>query len=265
MAVDAERLAKMNAARAAKLVDGNTRARGEEKIQLALSWVYRWGWTTPAILDTLVKSRSSLGARMTKAGLLQRTRTKSGGAVRGVPQWILTLTELGLAEAEKHFSTPDELLDYDTDPLRVNQANLRHNVLAQGSTAKNLASGFIVDYKTEAQMADKSLPNQKQPDALWIKKNGDKIAVEVELSAKWSRQLDQFILGCWNGLTENRFTQVWMISDSNAILVRYAEAVEAGASLNIWARDIKSRHWSVERIDKIPAGLKERFKWQKID
>ena len=263
--MDAEQLAKMNAARAAVLVAGNTRARGAQKMQQALNWVYRWGWSTPALLDILVASRSSLGARMCKAGLLQRTRTKSGGAVQGVPQWILTLTDFGLAETVKHFENPEELLTYNTDPLHVNQANLRHDMLAQTATARNMASGYLADFRTEAQMADKSRPNQKQPDVLWLMDNGEKTAVEIELTAKWARQLDQFILGCWNGLEAKRFTHVLLVSDSNAILARYASAIEPGTPLNIWDRDIKSRHWSVQKTVKIPAGLKEKFLWQKIN
>jgi hypothetical protein len=93
LAAHAVRVAKMN---------GKTPLQiGAEKTQTALNWVYRWGWSSPFTVDMLGGSaRRGLAARLVKNGLLRSTRTQSGGAVRGVPAQILTLTETGQAEVE---------------------------------------------------------------------------------------------------------------------------------------------------------------------
>jgi len=112
-------------------------------------------------------------------------------------------------------------------------------------------------------MATKSEKGTKQPDVLWNQElSGQKIrlAIEVELSAKWSRDLDQFIQRCVTSLlgASPRFDQIILITDSPAIERRYKEAFKHGAEYGLWERDAQ-RRWSMVDTEKVPLAAAERF------
>ena len=236
-----DKAAKMAVARAAmavKMPGQSPRARGQEKAAKALLWVYRWGWASPQTLEFLTGAvRSGLGARLVKNKLLQSTKTESGGAVRGIPVYLLTLTQDGRDEVEKHIADPADLLDYETNPYKIDQSKLRHGELAQRATARNLAAGRISGYVTEAMGAAKSAAGVKQHDVIWLLPDGQKHGVEVELSAKWSRKLDEFILSCCLSLQHKRVDQVSIVTDSKAIQHRYKTAFEVGKTFGKWEKN----------------------------
>lgn len=227
----------------------------------ALSWIYRWGWSSPTVIDDLGSTaRRGLARRMVNSQLLRATRTESGGVLESVPNYILTLTELGLMEAERFHST---LLPYNLDPYRIDQAKIRHDLMAQTATLKNMKLGHITAFKTEREMAVASAADVKQPDALWILKNGDKVAVEIELTAKWERPLDDFVRKCVIALTPYkdtpaRFNILAIITDSPSIVDRYKEAFSAGSSYSKWAKD-ERRHWGVIATYTIPEEVTKRI------
>ena len=208
--MDDDKLAKMRMARQEILNGQSPRERGDEKMRLALDWIYRWGYSSPKVIELIGgAARSGLSARLVKRGLLRSTRTESGGGLKGVPDVILTLTELGQQEIER---VSNKLLQYDQDPYRVNQLKLRHDTLAQTATAKALTNGSIQDFRTERELAQRSQQGVKQPDVLWAM-DDLRVAVEIELTAKWDRLLDQFVDSCINALTssnekEPRFHQI---------------------------------------------------------
>lgn len=258
-----------NAREAAEAIMGDMspRQRGHQKTIWALDWIYRWGWSSPSTIETVGGAiRSGLAARLVRKGLLARTKTEAAGAIRGVPAYILTLTELGLAEIERNRET---LLRYEIDPYRINQSQIRHYQLAQSATANALDSGTIADYQTERELAEASQSGVKQPDVIWLMPDGSKIGVEVELTAKWDRRLDEFIRACLLAVTDTqagpaKLDKIAVVSDSQAILKRYRAACAPGAELGIWERD-QSRHWIKTRTGKVPASLEGKMLWQFID
>jgi len=257
--------AQLQAGRKALQVAGiSPRKRGKEREKQALRWIYNWGWSTPSTVELLVGgNRAGLAARLARNGLINKTRTESGGGHREVPAYILTLTELGIQEVERFIDDPDQLLPCDLDPYKVNQALLRHNNIAQIATAKALRNETITGYITERQMATKSEKGTKQPDVLWHQELGNqniRLAIEVELSAKWSRDLDQFIQRCVTALlgASPRFDQIILITDSPAIERRYKEAFRHGAEYGLWERDAQ-RRWSMVDTEKVPLAAAERF------
>lgn len=205
---------------------------GEIRKNKALLWVYRWGWTTAGVLEMLVGSqRSGLGARLTKAGFLRSTKTESGS-----PPTFLTLTTQGRQEVEKFLKTSSDLIDYQLDPYRIDQTKMKHGISAQTSTARNLQSGGIVEYVTESMAAAKSKKNIKQHDVVWISKNGEKIGVEIELSAKWARKLDEFVLSCILSIQNKRVHRINIATDSEAIQERYEKEFEVGNKFGKWEK-----------------------------
>lgn len=261
---DENRHDKLMEARAAALAGRSPREVGRDKVAAALDWVYRWGWSAASVLDEIGDSkRRGLAARMTKSGLLVATKTQAGGAVRGVPVHMLTLSGLGLAEAERMRET---LLPYRLDPARVYQGQLRHDGLTQVATLRALNAGRITEFRTPVEFAEASKPNQKQPDAVWRLASGQRLAVEVELTAKWGRQLDQFVLGCVQSFGEkaaNRVDQIAIVSDSPAILRRYGAALAAGATVGIWKKE--GSVWKRKELKKIPDWMSGKVICQLID
>ena len=259
--MDDDKLAKMRMARQEILNGQSPRERGDEKMRLALDWIYRWGYSSPKVIELIGgAARSGLSARLVKRGLLRSTRTESGGGLKGVPDVILTLTELGQQEIER---VSNKLLQYDQDPYRVNQLKLRHDTLAQTATAKALTNGSIQDFRTERELAQRSQQGVKQPDVLWAMDNL-RVAVEIELTAKWDRLLDQFVDSCINALSssnekEPRFHQILLATDSPAISKRYKAAFDPGQTYGIWKKDDKAGRWKMDGTRKVPNWIEGKF------
>ncbi|WP_322034620.1 hypothetical protein [Burkholderia sp. BCC1970] len=256
------RLAAARVARATFLVDKSPRARGDEKTRLALDWIYRWGWASPSTLDLLSGTVGrGLGTRLVKRGFLIKTRTQAGGGMKGVPTWLLTLSQAGLEEIER---VRDTLLPYELDPYRIRQDQLRHYQLAQLATARNLVKGNLLkSYVTEKELAARSTAGIKQPDVVWVLQSGAQIAVEVELSAKWARDLDHFVHACIQSLAQRadgsrpRFDMVTINTDSPAIVRRYQAAFQPGANYSRWKKDAQ-RRWVVSGTAEVPAWIEGR-------
>jgi hypothetical protein len=242
------------------------RIRGAEKQLTALDWTYRWGWTSAKILDLATGGgRTGLAARLVKNKLLKATRTESGGSIKGIPIQLLTLTEIGLDEAERH---REDLINYEIDPYRIDQSKLRHDCLAQLFTANGLKTGAINAFKTPRELASKSNKETKQPDILWISGN-QRIGVEVELSAKWERKLDEFIQKCIISLSSdgnlvNRVNSIILVSDSKAIVKRYTEAFTPGQNFGLWQKSERG-FWSPIGQSQIPKWIEGKVTCRQID
>jgi len=244
-------------AKGKEVLDGRTpRERGEEKTLAVLDWVYRWTWTSPTTAETLGGAqRSGLAARLVKKGYLRSTRTAAGGGEPGVPLNILTLTERGLMHIER---TREVLLPYEMDPYRIRQSKLRHDQIAQMATAKQLQNGNISGYLSEKEMAMPSKLRVKQPDVCWV--IGDtKTAIEVELTAKWDRDLDEFVAASIASLTEidgvTRFNFITIVSDSRAIISRYRAAFQPKSGYGEWVKNDAGK-WTKPTVLTVPQWVK---------
>ena len=256
--------AQLIAARAMLATGKSPRQIGEESRLKVIKFIYRFGYTSASIVQLLL-GRTSAGyaQKLARQGWLVTTKTESG-----IPASFFTLTELGLQEAERHAT---ELYRYpEIDPFKVNQQQIRHNLLAQSLTVNAVNTEVITDFATErmfSQGGDRS--GAKRPDVVWMTKAGLRIAVEIELSAKWARDLDEFVLGIARALqptsdkpaTYSRFA---VISDSKAILDRYRFAMQSGTALSIWKKNERG-HWVIEKTIKVPDWLISKIDFQLIE
>lgn len=260
-----EVLAKLVLARAA-LNGQSPRSIGAQKQRVALDWIYRWGWSSSTILDLATGGgRTGLAVRLVKNGLLASTKTESGG-VKGSPNNLLTLTPKGLDEAERHCM---DLIQYEIDPYRIDQSKLRHDSLAQRATATSLTSGTITHFKTPKELAAKSNKETKQPDVIWIEKDNRRIGVEIELSAKWERKLDQFVNSCIISMSTdahevNVVNKIYLVSDSKAIITRYREAFTPDRIFKLWFKNDRG-FWMSDKSKKVPEWTKEKISFQFIE
>ena len=239
-----------NAVREQSLRGQSPRARGHEKTLIALDWIYRWGWASPRTVDQIGGAqRRGLGARLVRAGVLIETPTAAPGALTGVPSKILTLSEIGLGEAELNH---EALLPYSVDPARVRQDRLRHNELVQRLTADAASKQNIRAYRSEREIVITGGASDKIPDALWQMPGRDWVSLEVELTAKWGRALDQFVTGSVqilkNGIAGHPIQQLIIVSTSQALIQRYQAAFSPDATANIWRKSPTGRWGIVETL-----------------
>jgi hypothetical protein len=261
---------KTRAALATRLAGGedgpkNTRELGEEKERLALDWLYRWGWAWPEILEEVGGSKSNrLAARLEKNKLITSIAPEAGG-MRHIPRKLIVLTKFGLSEAERFQKV---LLPYETDAYRIRQTHIKHHVFCQKATMsqiqeakKNPDTNF--EFKTERELAQKSQAEFKQPDIAWFL-NKDRIAVEIELTAKWERDLDQFVSSTIKSLTTLKYTDgtvvnarfdlMFLFSDSPAIIERYRKCFKPGYVYYKWEKD-QNEKWVKKSEHKVSESL----------
>ena len=261
---------QLQAGRKAMQATGKSpRQVGYERAKKALKWIYEWGWSTPSNIELLVGgNKSGLARRLAKQGLINRTRTASGGGHREVPAYILTLTKRGEEEVVRDIERAEDLLPYQTDPYRINQLLMRHDNMVQTATLKALLKGDITSYRTPAQLAEGSKVGVKQPDALWITQGEGfvhRLAIEVELTPKWHRHLDRTISAYVNALTgeDCRFDQVMFISDSLATIERYQKAFSPGREYHFWKKD-NQNNWVTSGSGTVPVEVSERVICQHV-
>lgn len=255
-----EKLELLNSARAEKMRGMSPRERGDYKVQRVIEWTYKWGYVSAKTAELVCNtSRTSIAKRLEKAGLLISTKTKAGGALRDVPSYIFTLSRLGLELAEKNV---EELIDYELDPFRIRQDQLRHSEIAQIITATQINQNFLQDFFTEKEAAQKSEKSKKQPDIIWHSSD-QTYFVEIELSAKWGRKLDQFVEYNVLAIAESRCDKVLIYSDSDAIIKRYSDAFTPGRELNLWEKNKKGFYDLKNRIT-VPEYMKGQVLCLKI-
>lgn len=250
---------------AAEYLNGQSpRARGEAKLKSALEWIYLNGWTSADLLRQVVgQAAGGYAAKLVRSGLLVETRTQSGCVQKGVPKSVLTLSRIGLEEAER-FRT-DSYPYIEINPLRIPQHLIRHNLIAQQLTLTALRSGSACAYFTERMLqraGDKK--EEKKPDVEWkLCMSGDLAAVEVELSAKWGRDLDDFILKICIALDDRkgppRYNKFFIFSDSPAILARYEKALAPGSRYMLWRSDPIARKYYKETALTVPDYVHNRI------
>jgi hypothetical protein len=246
------------------------RELSQNNLIAAVKWTYRWGVTSTPILSAwMEKSSGAAVKRLIERGWLNSTKTRSG-----IPPSFITLSQLGLDEATKYV---DILLPYpELDPFRVKQDMLRHSLLTQRLTIKELDNSRIIHFETEREIAIRGdQRNTKRPDAIWLERTGSpdragtRFGVEVELSGKWSRDLDDFVFGIILALSEaggkhRQLDRFIIYSDSEAILERYEQAMAPGSPLNIWKKNGRG-HWAVIEEIKVPEWLARHVEFRKIE
>lgn len=256
--------AQLAAARCVIAESGKSpRELGKESRLKILEWIYQWGFTSSSV-GQLLLGRTSGGylKKLSNQGWLVSTKTKSG-----VPASYFTLSQMGIQDAERHANI---LCKYsEIDPYKVDQSKIRHYLIAQSSTVNALKVGLITDYETERMFGvggDKL--GVKRPDVVWVTTAGHRYGIEVELSAKWERHLDDFVLKVIRALKSNgdnilEFSRFVIVSDSPAIINRYSTAMQSGQPLSIWEKSDRG-HWVVQKTIRVPDWLISRVDFKLI-
>lgn len=241
----------------------NPLAQGVANKKQGLVWVYHWGYSSAPVLQALLRHTGmtwTTGA--VKQGWLRKTGTTSRERVR-----VVTLTEKGLAWVEQR---SDVLLKYsELDPHRISPVTIWHNLLAQKLTLHAAHRGEISSFMTERVLATRSAPGSKQPDVVWHTKDGQRVAIEVELTAKWDRRFDQFVRKTIAALSAGeegerpRFDRFEIMTTSKAIASRYSKAFMPGARLGVWRESAKGTA-TLDHFTDVPDWVHERISFTLI-
>jgi len=230
----------------------------------ALRWIYLWGYTTAAILQLVLRHAGmSWTTGAVARGWLRKTPITARDRIR-----VLTLTERSLAWVEQR---SDVLLKYsELDPHRISALTINHQLLAQRITIHAARSGEISSHLTERVLAARSELGVKQPDVLWLTKAGQRIGVEVELTGKWDRRFDEFLLKTINSLSTkddsgpSKVEYVLIATTSKAILSRYKLAFRAGQPFRTWRTSPKGAS-SADGVREMPGWVTARMLFRLVD
>lgn len=235
--------------------------RAQQNKLTAVDWVFRWGATSSQVLRLCLNKESASWASIAvKRGLLRSTRTASG-----MPIVFYTLTELGLELAHHHAT---RLIAYpELDPFRVNQANLRHDLMVQRLSIIAVRDGLVDKVVSERELNAGDHRGQKRPDAIWQLNDGRKIGIELELSAKWGRKLDDFISAIATAVdpvhAPDNLDAFSIITDSEAISDRYRDAMRPGQPMRRWTKNARN-HWVIEDETVVPEWMQHRIDFRVI-
>lgn len=241
--------------------DLSAHAMGESHRRRVAIWTYVWGFTTAGLIRILLqKAAYGWTSNAIRRGLLRATNTASG-----VPRQIITLTDQGQALAEQHLP---EHFDYiEREPHKINQATIWHQVQTQRVTIEALNAGEIDAIWTERQDAVRSRRGEKKPDVVWRLPGNIRAGVEMELSGKWDRRLDDFVSSISVALSpaadgrRPRFDKFIVITDSDAIVKRYTAAFAQGAHVRLWGKNRRGQ-WEVEHVNEVPDWLHEKIEFR---
>ena len=235
---------------AALLPTGTTPAtRGLEKQQQALGWLLRWHFSTNAIVCEMLGIRDSgYLAKLAKRGLVEKvfTPTLATGA-------IYVLTESGLWDA---LADLEDLIPYPHDALRLNHKLLRHSLCVQRTVVRLQG---LQEAIPERLLITHGKAGEKMPDALILtdKTTPHWAALEIELTPKYERELDQTMLAHVLAMERGDYAFVIYMSQSEALLNRYKRHLEK--PIQCWVKDAAAQKWKTSKMFSVPSELLPRF------
>lgn len=210
---------------------------GAERARAALTWLRRWGWSSPTVLDTLTRStRRGLVARLERAKMVESIEIDFYSiAIAPLPKKLVKLTEMGQQVAESFCSKVKTIYD---DIARPKPQQLLHDVKVQEIAAKYVAEGAELVYS--APELNRFVKSGKIPDAV-VSRDGKKIAIELELTKKRDDEFYFGIEALCESMKNKRFNSYTIYCGSAAIAERYKTALVPNTMIDRYAR-AENRH-----------------------
>lgn len=241
----------------AKLNGISPQERGEQKDKLAITWLYRWRFSSPSLLEQVVgNTRSNLIPKLIKRGWIYAVQLHKGG-YRNRATKVVALTEEGVRMAQYWSS---HMTAYDLSRHQLLRANHDHDLKVQELTLARLRDNKITAYRTAHMLGGRS-EHQKYPDVIWELPSGETCMVEVELTPKWGPKFSELVMRLIDAIQQEQHHLILLASDSQALLDRYVAALQPGAVYDVYARDAQ-RKWQVMGTNVVPGCMKGRVVWQ---
>ena len=237
-------------------------AQAELNKYRAFLLIYKFGFSTDKLITKILnKKATGWAASQVKSGWLKRIES-----VAPHPGPIFTLTSTGLAWIEQHVKHihryPEE------NSAKIHWPSLRHNLFCQAFLVSELKNKKLISYRAERQNSLKiDKPGVKKPDMVFYGDDSTRVAIEVELSSKWDRRLDDFILKIARDLGyqgDKKYDRYVIVSNSEALINQYRKAFEAGRYLRDWYKDDRG-HWMCSVEGCIPEEISIRVKFMRFE
>lgn len=216
--------------RAADYLDGKSPSqRGKEKLLRVIVWVHRWGVTDAGIIKQVAGIEANgYATKLARQGWL-KTRLLPGG------KRVFGLTERAVALASRAVS-----LDW-LDVANAPTGHLEHDLQVQRLVLHLIQTGWSVgEYKSERELATGAAG--KRPDALVRHSSGKWHALELELTPKFGRALDEFRYRICVLIQAEEADGVLVVCGSENQKNTYAKAFAAGTAFGIWEKGASGKY-----------------------
>jgi len=247
----------------------------EHNLRKVLDWLYRWGYSSAELISKMLGR-----ANLSHARRLEKQRWIRSVTVKGY-QTYFVLTDNGLAEAIKNYSVLQDIQGHSasrfttellSNPVRVNLPNLYHDLIVQSETIAALQKGFIIDYLTPRMYDFKgAYALNNLPNAIFVyetlneqKKIVNKmLGIEIELIPKSRERFDLFITEMLDDVQTQRLNRYKIISPSQAILNRYAQALKPGNKVKMWKSHGKGKFEYIGKTHTVQSWVPTYIKLRK--
>ena len=226
----------LNAARSAKLAGLTPRARGQQKIDACLVWLYKWGWSSPEILRRVAGAAQPIVPRLVSAGLARKLQLTSGG-IAGRPNFGVVLTHDGLTQAMR---STDLVAKYSE---KIRETQITHDLFAQTVTLALLQTKQISDY-TPARLLEGQLGKIPDVTGFVTDTEGQTIrqfCIEIELEQKTGNKFDLFATRLIKYLQRNANRFVLIATDRDVVLNWYKRRFREQSKLLLIEADGKGK------------------------
>ena len=200
--------------------------RGAEKQAHVLNWLYHWGYgSASTIVAASGAEDRGYTQRLVRAGLIRPVPTTRCPTTAT----IFVLTRDGLEQAR---SQTEVHLDYpELDSRRVNQVNVRHNLIAQRELLARLPE--FHSWRSDRDFGQ-NMPEAKRPDGGLVDTLGHVLGIEIELTGKWGRRLDQLAIRMVVSIAQEKFAGFLVLCASNNMIERYRAVLAPGHQIRKW-------------------------------
>jgi hypothetical protein len=254
------------------------RARAQEKREITLRWLNRWGYTTPNVLSHLLATPQGpeplLGSRLItqliKIGMVREVacggnwgywkllrNARTGRRERQGP-FLAMLTEAGKSTASGLDDAPGARWERQVSGIQI----VRHNLICQQVVAMTLNTTRYVDYRPDSTLEVPSTVGQKRPDCVLTRSDGALLALEIELTPKQGTARDRSLTASLMMLKRGGVNGVLYLFASEQCAAGYRAIWESGR-LPYWYRE--SGCWRQDGVTDIPEHLRSCAWFQQSD
>lgn len=218
---------------------GSPNTQAEYNKYRAFLLIYKFGFSTDKLITRILnKKATGWASTQVKRGWLRKV--ESAGQHPGP---IFTLTRAGISWIEQHVKN---LQPYpEENSTKIHWPLVRHNLFCQAFLIDELKYGRLASYRAERHHGlEADRLGVKKPDMVFVDTDLMRVAIEVELSSKWDRRLDDFVLKVARDLGfegNPKYHRYAIVSSSETLLDRYRKAFEAGKYLRDWHKDGQGR------------------------
>jgi DNA-binding MarR family transcriptional regulator len=236
--------------------------KGRARLLTSLEWIYRWRYTTPDIIKSLLQINNNhhykLIAGWEEKGFIRKIKT-AHLRFRN----ILIITNRGSEFLQAYSNAV--IISPLIDKTKIRISGMQHCLAIQSFSLSMILPE--TEFETEHELRLSQKPGTKVPDFLVYDENKLKTAIEIELSAKSNEQTEIAFSHALEGLKENKFDNLIYASSSRAILRKY-EKLSKKKEIGIWFRSQESKRWFASLEGAIdPIDFKEQisFRFDKVD